>query len=137
MVLTLIALLAGPASAEAALLPVCSAGMSARDQEPMVGTVRWTARLALRSYQEVISPADGRSCRFFPSCSTYMVQAVHRHGPLLGVVMGLGRLQRNHDGWWYQPCRMEGAVLLADPVEANDWWFRRRPVGSAGLQETP
>jgi putative membrane protein insertion efficiency factor len=103
----------------------------------MVGTVRWTVRLALRGYQVMVSPADGRSCRFFPSCSTYMLQAVHRHGPLIGVVMGLERVQRNHDGWQYTPCRYQGVSLLLDPVEDNDWWFRPRSVRSDEPEESP
>ena len=103
----------------------------------MVGTGRWTARLALRAYQALISPSDGRGCAFFPSCSTYTRQAVHRHGAVVGMVMGLERVQRNHDGWHYVPCRQGGYVLLQDPVSANDWWFRRGPVGSADTQEKP
>jgi len=106
-------------------------------REPTVGTVRWTARVGVRLYQELVSPADGRSCRFFPSCSTYTLQSVARHGPLRGLVMGLERVQRNHDGWHYTPCRHAGALLLADPVSDNDWWFRRRPVGSAEPGEEP
>lgn len=128
----------GAAAAMAPVVPACVEPQAlVREREPLVGTVQWTARLWLRGYQELISPADGRACRFFPSCSTYTLQAVHRHGPLRGVVMGLERVQRNHDGWHYSPCRRGGAVLLADPLSDNDWWFRPAPVGSPETQETP
>ncbi len=138
MALPLTLALLGTAWAGPPPIPPCRGPVAAeREREPVVGTVRWTARLALRAYQEVISPADGRSCRFFPSCSVYTLEAVHRHGPARGLVMGLERVQRNHDGWHYAPCRLDGAVLLADPVAANDWWFRRRPVGSAEPDEEP
>jgi len=125
------------AALAAPTLPPCAPTGPGVEREPMVGTGRWTARLALRTYQLLISPADGRGCAFFPSCSTYTRQAVHWHGPLLGLVMGFERIQRNHAGWHYSPCRQDGYVLLRDPVSDNDWWFRRRPVGSADTQETP
>ncbi|UCE87871.1 MAG: membrane protein insertion efficiency factor YidD [Deltaproteobacteria bacterium] len=50
----------------------------------------------IRAYQLVLSPWIGPACRFEPSCSRYMMEAVQRHGPLRGVVMGLRRLLRCH-----------------------------------------
>lgn len=35
-------------------------------------------------------------CRFYPSCSHYMAQAVQQHGPWRGVGLGLWRLMRCH-----------------------------------------
>ena len=48
----------------------------------------------LRAYQILISPMLPPTCRFEPSCSQYMIQAVRRKGPLLGVLMGLWRILR-------------------------------------------
>ncbi len=122
----------------APILPPCAPAAGAPvEREPMVGTGRWTARLALGLYQALISPADGRGCQFFPACSTYTRQAVHRHGPLIGLVMGFERIQRNHDGWHYSPCRHDGYILLRDPVSANDWWFRSPSVDSDHTEEAP
>jgi putative membrane protein insertion efficiency factor len=36
------------------------------------------------------------ACRFYPTCSEYMSEAVGRHGAIRGVWMGLRRLMRCH-----------------------------------------
>lgn len=51
---------------------------------------------SLRVYKRWISPLLPSACRFEPTCSEYMMQAVARHGVLRGVAMGLGRLARCH-----------------------------------------
>ena len=45
-------------------------------------------------YQRWISPALGPHCRFFPSCSDYVVQAVSARGALAGLFLGAKRLAR-------------------------------------------
>ncbi len=45
-------------------------------------------------YQRWLSPLLPSSCRFHPTCSEYMRQAVERHGAARGVWMGLKRLAR-------------------------------------------
>ncbi|MFV0557426.1 MAG: membrane protein insertion efficiency factor YidD [Enterococcus sp.] len=50
--------------------------------------------LLVRGYQRFISPLFPPSCRFYPSCSNYMLQALHVHGPLKGTLMGTSRLLR-------------------------------------------
>lgn len=52
--------------------------------------------LALAFYKQAISPWLPSACRFHPTCSEYMMQAVERYGALRGVWMGLGRLLRCH-----------------------------------------
>jgi putative membrane protein insertion efficiency factor len=52
--------------------------------------------LALRTYKRWISPLLPSACRFYPTCSEYMTQAVETHGVLRGVWMGLRRLSRCH-----------------------------------------
>jgi len=47
-------------------------------------------------YQYLISPVLGPRCRFFPTCSNYMVEAIQIHGPIKGTLMGLRRLSRCH-----------------------------------------
>lgn len=46
-------------------------------------------------YQKWISPLFPPSCRYRPTCSTYMIVAIEKHG-ILGVVMGVGRILRCH-----------------------------------------
>jgi len=50
----------------------------------------------LRTYKRWISPVLPSACRFHPTCSEYMIQAVERHGATQGVWMGLKRLAKCH-----------------------------------------
>ena len=52
--------------------------------------------LALHGYKRVVSPLLPSACRFYPTCSDYMREAVEMHGVLRGVWMGLKRLLRCH-----------------------------------------
>jgi len=51
---------------------------------------------ALRGYQVAISPLLPSACRFYPTCSEYMRQAVEKHGAARGVWMGMKRLMKCH-----------------------------------------
>ncbi|MDA0409661.1 membrane protein insertion efficiency factor YidD [Levilactobacillus brevis] len=48
----------------------------------------------VRGYQRFISPLFPPTCRYYPTCSTYMVQALSKHGALKGILMGLARILR-------------------------------------------
>ena len=50
----------------------------------------------VRAYQLLLSPMLPSACRYHPTCSEYMAQAVERHGALRGVWLGLKRLGRCH-----------------------------------------
>ena len=52
--------------------------------------------LFVRAYQVVLSPLFRGCCRFEPSCSNYMIEAVEVHGALKGTLLGLWRLLRCH-----------------------------------------
>ena len=56
----------------------------------------WLIIAAVRLYQWTISPLLGPVCRYHPSCSNYMVGAVVKYGPLVGVWRGLKRVARCH-----------------------------------------
>lgn len=51
---------------------------------------------SLRFYKRWISPMLPSACRFHPTCSEYMREAVERYGVLRGVSMGIRRLLRCH-----------------------------------------
>jgi putative membrane protein insertion efficiency factor len=48
------------------------------------------------AYRRFISPMLPPACRFTPSCSLYMLQAIEKYGVLRGGVMGTRRLLRCH-----------------------------------------
>jgi len=50
----------------------------------------------LRAYKKVLSPLLGRHCRFYPTCSDYMAEAVRKHGLVKGFGLGLKRLLKCH-----------------------------------------
>jgi len=48
----------------------------------------------VRIYQALISPLFPPSCRYYPTCSSYMIDALKKHGPILGLIMGISRILR-------------------------------------------
>ena len=50
----------------------------------------------LRAYRAVISPLYGDVCRYYPSCSSYTLQAIQQYGTLRGSWMGARRIARCH-----------------------------------------
>jgi putative membrane protein insertion efficiency factor len=50
----------------------------------------------LRAYKLVISPLLPSACRFAPTCSEYMLEAVRTHGAGRGIWLGIKRLGRCH-----------------------------------------
>lgn len=50
----------------------------------------------IEAYRRFVSPMLPPACRFSPSCSLYMLQAIEKHGVLRGGLMGTRRLLRCH-----------------------------------------
>jgi len=50
----------------------------------------------LKFYKRFISPLLPSACRFHPTCSVYMMEAIERHGSVRGIGMGLKRLGKCH-----------------------------------------
>jgi putative membrane protein insertion efficiency factor len=70
-------------------------GDRARDPE----TVSWMQRTVMATldvYKVVVSPLLPSACRFHPTCSEYMREAVARHGVLRGGWLGIRRLAKCH-----------------------------------------
>jgi uncharacterized protein len=51
---------------------------------------------ALRFYKRYFSPLLPSACRFYPTCSVYMMEAIEKHGVMRGVWMGTKRLAKCH-----------------------------------------
>lgn len=79
----------------------------------MRNVLRHCIKVPVRLYVYAVSPLIPPSCRFQPTCSAYMLEALDRHGPGLGLLLGLRRLARCHP--WHKACGH-------DPVpETFDW----------------
>lgn len=52
--------------------------------------------LLIRIYQIVISPLTPASCRFHPTCSTYCIEALKKHGIIKGSLLAIKRIFKCH-----------------------------------------
>ena len=49
----------------------------------------------IRVYQKFISPLKGRAtCKYYPTCSQYAIEAVEKNGILLGMLLAIWRILR-------------------------------------------
>lgn len=58
--------------------------------------LKQAAILIVRVYQLTISPLLGNCCRFYPSCSNYMIESLRKHGLIKGGWLGIKRLAKCH-----------------------------------------
>ena len=65
----------------------------------------------IRGYQ-VLPFIGHKMCRFTPTCSEYMIQAINRFGVIKGIKLGLKRISR---------CRPYGKMGY-DPVPKEDFF---------------
>ena len=50
----------------------------------------------IAGYQRFVSPVLGPRCRFYPSCSSYALEAVQVHGAVKGAALATARVCRCH-----------------------------------------
>jgi putative membrane protein insertion efficiency factor len=50
----------------------------------------------IRIYRKYISPLKQPSCRFYPTCSQYAMDAIERYGAIKGSIMAMKRVLRCH-----------------------------------------
>jgi len=50
----------------------------------------------IKFYQKTLSLAIGGACRFYPTCSSYSIEAIEKHGSLKGSWMMVQRICRCH-----------------------------------------
>jgi putative membrane protein insertion efficiency factor len=87
--------------------------------------LRETFLLPLHAYRAVISPNLAPRCRYYPSCSTYAVQAVRELGVIRGTVLAVWRVVRCN------PWSPGGVDELADRRLFRD---HRHPHDDAGTR---
>ena len=81
---------------------------------------------AIRCYRYLLSPWMGTSCRFWPTCSAYALEAVERYGVLRGGWLMLARVVRCH------PYSAGGL----DPVPSHFHFHLRCRCGTGATQTT-
>ena len=52
--------------------------------------------ICIKFYRKFISPLKRPSCRFYPTCSQYTLEAVEKYGALKGGFMGIKRILKCH-----------------------------------------
>ena len=67
----------------------------------------------IKGYKFLISPLLGNSCRYFPSCSDYTIEALKEFGLFKGIVVSLKRILSCH------PIKFLGGGEGFDPLKKN------------------
>ncbi len=52
--------------------------------------------LLVRAYQVTLSPLLPSTCRYYPSCSAYAIEALEKHGAWRGAWLAIRRIGRCH-----------------------------------------
>ena len=71
----------------------------------MLKLITYPFVLLVRFYQIAISPLKPPTCRFTPTCSSYALEALKRHGLFKGGMLAIRRIIRCHPwgGSGYDP----------------------------------
>ena len=106
------------------LVGTASAGPPASNQTTPEESVPVMAA-PIRFFQRYLSGADGHRCPMTPSCSSYALQAMQRHGSIKGWIMASDRLLRcGRDELKQSPSVMtRNGIRCLDPVRNNDVWW--------------
>lgn len=98
-------------------------GPPARLTNPAALTLNW----ALRAYRSTVSRVDGDRCPSYPTCSAYAMEALQRHGPLLGLALTAGRLVAEADEAAFAPrIYVDGGWKVYAPVDDDLAFLRGR-----------
>jgi len=104
-----------------------SPAVSAPASPPEVSHPSLAQRLAMGGIQffiSVISRVDGDRCPMYPTCSAYSMEAVKKHGFLIGFVMTADRLIHESNEMDLVPSIMVGnRYRYYDPLFNNDFWW--------------
>lgn len=52
--------------------------------------------MCIRFYQIFISPLKPPTCRFYPTCSAYTIEAIQKKGPVKGTWLAIKRIAKCH-----------------------------------------
>lgn len=76
----------------------------------------------IKFYQKNISPYKGTKCPYFPSCSAYGMEAIEKHGAIIGSVLAIWRILRCN------PFSKGGYDPVPEKINIRDMYrkFRRK-----------
>jgi len=78
----------------------------------------------ISAYQKSIGTVNNGRCPMYPTCSQYSIEAIHKHGPAMGIIMTADRLMHEHDEQDSAPLIKVGSrYRFFDPVRNNDFWW--------------
>jgi len=76
--------------------------------------IKYLAILLVKIYQFCISPLLPKNCRFYPTCSNYMILAIKEWGVIKGGLLGLKRICRcrphGKTGYDFVPLNIKGEL---------------------------
>ncbi len=72
--------------------------------------------ILIEIYRKIISPLFPPSCRYYPTCSTYSIEALKKHGPIKGFFLSLRRI------FFCSPWGGSGR----DPVPDDFFWSKKQ-----------
>lgn len=77
--------------------------------------------LLVRIYQWIISPIFPPSCRYTPTCSSYMIEAIQVWGPIKGLWLGSKRIASCHPrgGFGYDPVPKKHVTEASNPADTT------------------
>lgn len=58
--------------------------------------LRGAVKAPIHVYRKLISPLLPPSCRYYPTCSSYALEAIDVHGPVKGAWLAARRIVRCH-----------------------------------------
>ncbi|GGF77098.1 putative membrane protein insertion efficiency factor [Paenibacillus albidus] len=84
-----------------------------------MSVARKTLQAPIRVYRKYISPLKPATCRFYPTCSAYALEAIEVHGPLKGSWLAAKRIARcqpfHPGGLDPVPPRKDAAPSVTEP----------------------
>ena len=111
-----------------------SAGEDELEQENDASSCAYILIQAIRFYQHYVSPVIGDRCQMYPSCSSYALQAIKKHGCIIGSVMTSDRLIHEANETDHAPFIEKGGDSgYYDPVSGNDFWWYKSPERKTAL----
>ena len=102
-----------------------------REQPPIAshpaaeqGILGRIASAPVRFYQRFLAEQWAPRCAYYPSCSHYALEAIRKHGVVVGSILAFDRLQHEANESRYSPrIIVNGEIKVYDPLENNDYWW--------------